>query len=147
MLRRSLTRAMFRQALAASEACTPTDAPWTLPFGFAGESACLRPGSWSTSWLAASEIASPIDLGRDAVGQGFGDRLGRLLPARRVDRVAQPLDPGVVGLAVPGRAARQALASSSLGSSARSASSPSLLCLRSARSSSTQNRTDWRSRV
>ena len=54
---------MFRQALAASEACTPTDAPWTLPIGFAGESALRRPGSWSTSWFAASEIASPTASG------------------------------------------------------------------------------------
>ena len=52
---------MFRQAFAASEACTPTDAPWTLPFGFASESARGRPGSCRTSWLAASEIASEID--------------------------------------------------------------------------------------
>ena len=37
--------------------------PWTLPIGFAGVSALRRPGSWSTSWLAASEIASPIDSG------------------------------------------------------------------------------------
>ena len=58
-----LTRAMFRQALAASEAWTPTEAPWTLPFGFAAESSLPRPGSRRTSWLAASEIASPMASG------------------------------------------------------------------------------------
>ena len=65
MLRRLLTRAMFRQALAASEACTPTEAPWTLPIGLAGESSFLRPGSCSTSWFAASEIASPTASGEN----------------------------------------------------------------------------------
>jgi len=35
VLRWSLTRAMFRQALAESEAWTPTEAPWMLPMGLA----------------------------------------------------------------------------------------------------------------
>ena len=56
----------------------------------------------STSWLAASEIASPIVLRREPFGQGHRDRLAGLLLRRAEDRLAQLLDPGVVGLALAG---------------------------------------------
>ena len=49
-------------------------------------------------------------LGRDPLGQGLGHRLGGLLPAGGVDRLAHLLDPGVVRLAISRRAARQAVA-------------------------------------
>ena len=83
MLRRLLTRAIFRQALAASEAWTPTDAPWTLPLGLAAVSSLLRPGSCSTSWLAASEIASPIVSGEMPSARASRNRLGGLLAGSR----------------------------------------------------------------
>src|SRR5262245_55711629 len=45
----SRTRAMLRQALAASEAWTPSESPWTLPAGLpASASSLLRPGSHRT---------------------------------------------------------------------------------------------------
>ena len=55
---------MFRQALTASLAWTPIESPWTLPGGLPGEAQRSgRPASRRTSWLAASEIASPIRAG------------------------------------------------------------------------------------
>ena len=36
MFRGLLTRAMFRQALAESQAWTPIESPWTLPTGLFG---------------------------------------------------------------------------------------------------------------
>ena len=77
VLRELLTRAMPRQALAASEACTPTDAPWTLPFGLPSSS-CLRPGSRSTSRLAAIDIASPTASGENPSASAWADAAGTI---------------------------------------------------------------------
>ena len=82
MLRRSLTRAMFRQALAASEACTPTDAPWTLPFGFAARVGLLAAGVVEHELVGGHRDRLADDLRRDPLGQGLGHRLGGLVPAR-----------------------------------------------------------------
>ena len=54
---------MLRQALAESQAWTPMPSPWTLPAGLASLTALGRPLSRSTSWLAASDRASPIASG------------------------------------------------------------------------------------
>ena len=97
-MRRLLTRAMFRQALAASEAWTPTEAPWTLPFGFAGESSLRAAGVVQDELVGGQRDRLADGLGRDAVGQGRGDRVGGLLAVGGVDRLGQPLDPGVVRL-------------------------------------------------
>ena len=72
---------MFRQALAASEAWTPTDAPWTLPFGFAGASSLAAAGVVEHELVRGQRDRLADDLGRDPVGQGLRDRLGGLLPA------------------------------------------------------------------
>ncbi len=54
---------MLRQALAESQAWTPMPSPWTLPTGLASLAALGRPLSRSTSWLAASDRASPMASG------------------------------------------------------------------------------------
>ena len=55
-----LTWARLRQAQAESQAWTPMLSPWTLPGGLPIDSSLgLRPRSRSTSWFAASEMASP----------------------------------------------------------------------------------------
>ena len=64
VLRGLLTRAMFRQALAASEACSPTESPCTLPLCLA-PSGRSRPGSHSSSRFAARLIASLIAVGEN----------------------------------------------------------------------------------
>ena len=87
---------MFRQALAESQAWTPMPSPWTLPTGLASPAALGRPLSRSTSWLAASDIASPIGVGRDALGQGGGHGVGGLLRRGGEDGLAHLVHPGVL---------------------------------------------------
>ena len=84
----------------------PTEAPWTLPFGFAAVSALVRPGSWRTSWLAASEIASPTASGAIPSARAAATA-SAAFAGRRRRRLAQLLDPGVVRLPIARGAAQQ----------------------------------------
>ena len=72
---------MFRQAFAESQACTPTDAPWTLPIGLASVSALLAAGVVEHELVGGHRDRLADDLRRDPFDQGLGHRLGRLLPA------------------------------------------------------------------
>ena len=55
-----LARDRLRQALAESQAWTPIESPWQLPIGLLGWACDFgRPSSRRTSWLAASDVASP----------------------------------------------------------------------------------------
>ena len=98
MLRGLLTRAMFRQALAESQAWTPIESPWTLPTGLLGWAlAAVRPASRRTSWLAASEIASPIASGAMPSASAAAAASAACSARPLEDRLAHPVDPGVVG--------------------------------------------------
>ena len=82
----------------------------------------------------------------DAVGQGGGDRVGGLLPARSVDRLAEARSTQASsGCRSPAGRSSKRYWSSSLGRRARNGSAEWFF-LRLP-SSSTQNRTDWRSSV
>ena len=133
---------MFRQALAASEAWTPTESPWTLPTGLAPSA--LAPAGVAQHELVGRQRDRLADrVRREPLGQGRGDRVGRLVAAAAVDHLGQRLDPGVVRLAGAERAGPASLYwSSSFGSSVWMRDRPAAVGSRC-----TQNRTDWRSSV
>ena len=113
---------MFRQALAESQAWTPIESPWTLPTGLPGwASRAVRPASRRMSWLAASEIASPIAAGAipSARAAAAASAAWSGVPSKIVR--AHPVDPGVVGLAAAGRGGRRACTGPSAGAGAREA--------------------------
>ena len=130
MFRGLPTRAMFRQALAESQAWTPIESPWTLPTGLLGWTSLARPAGVAEDELVGGQRDRLADgVGRDALGQRRGGGLGGLLGRRLEDRLAHPLDPGVVApSACPAACPSSLYWSSSFGSSVRGRSDSGVCC-------------------
>ena len=93
-MRALLDAAMFRQALAESQAWTPMESPWTLPTGLLGDLLpAARPWSRSTSWLAASEIASPTASGAKPSASAAATASAACAGVRAEDRLAHLVHP------------------------------------------------------
>ena len=99
MFRGLATRAMFRQALAESQAWTPIESPWTLPGGLVRLDLARGAAGVAEDELVGGQRDRLADrVGRDPLGQRGGDGLGGLLGRALEDRLAHAIDPAVVGL-------------------------------------------------
>ena len=98
---------MFRQALAESQAWTPMPSPWTLPTGLAALFALGRPLSRSTSWLAASDNASPTASGAIPSARAAATASAACSGVEREDGLAHLVHPGVLGRLRPGGPAHE----------------------------------------
>ena len=83
MFRGLATRAMFRQALAESQAWTPIESPWTLPSGLSGWTSSRGPAGVAEDELVGGQRDRLADgVGCDPLGQRRGGGLGGLLGRR-----------------------------------------------------------------
>ena len=83
MLRRLLTLAMFRQALAASEACTPDRGAMNAANRLGRRVFLLAAGVVQHELIRGERDRLAHGLGRKPFGERQGDRLGGLLPGSR----------------------------------------------------------------
>ena len=109
LFRRLLTRAMFGQAFAESQAWTPIESPWTLPGRLVAPgllSCCGRHRARLAGWLPARWLrrSHRAPCPRRARCRG---RVGCLFGGALKDRLAQAIDPGILGLTSPQRLVSQ----------------------------------------